>query len=68
MKVRYSPRATRDLASIHEFLTERSPTGAANMLAAIYAAVEFARRNPLAAERTNIAGVHAKLVRKYRQN
>jgi toxin ParE1/3/4 len=66
MNVRYSPRATRDLTAIHEFLTQRSPAGAAHVLAAIYAAVEFIKRYPLAAEITNISGVYGKLVKKYR--
>ena len=28
MRIRYSPRATRDLDAIHEYLAERSPRGA----------------------------------------
>jgi toxin ParE1/3/4 len=66
MKVRYSPRATRDLAAIHEYLSGRSPTGAANVMAAIFAAIEFFRRYPRGAEKTNIPGVHGKVVNKYR--
>jgi len=66
MKVRYSPQATRDLASIHEYLVKRSPSGAAKVMTAIYASIEFIRRYPHAAEQTNIPGIHANLVRKYR--
>jgi plasmid stabilization system protein ParE len=65
MRVRYSPRATKDLASIHQYLAERSPAGAANVMAAILAAVEFVKRNPLATETTTMRGVHGKIVRKY---
>lgn len=66
MKVRYSRRAVYDLESIREYLNERSMRGAANVLAAIYLSIEFIRRNPQASEKTVIAGVRAKAVRKYR--
>lgn len=66
MIVRYSPRATRDLEAIHEYLSKRSPRGAVNVLTAIYAAVEFVRRQPASAQSTNISGVRAKIVRRYR--
>jgi toxin ParE1/3/4 len=66
MRLRYSPRATRDLDLIHRYLSERSPNGALNVLTAIFAAVEFVRRYPEAAEATRIEGVRAKVVRRYR--
>jgi addiction module RelE/StbE family toxin len=66
MIVRYSPRATRDLQSIHEYLSKHSPRGALNVLTAIYAAVEFVRRHPAAAQSTNVPGVRAKIVQRYR--
>ena len=66
MRIRYSRRATRDLTSIQEYRTERSPQRAIRVMAAILAAVEFIRRYPGAAEMTLIAGVRAKLVRRYR--
>jgi toxin ParE1/3/4 len=66
MIIRYSPRATRDLESIREYLSERSPKGAVNVLTAIYAAVEFIRRHPEATETTRIRGVRAKIVQRYR--
>jgi len=66
MKVRYSRRAAHDLDTIRDYLSERSLRGAANVLAAIYLAIEFIRRNPQAAEETSIAAVRVKVVRKYR--
>jgi plasmid stabilization system protein ParE len=66
MKCRYSRRATNDLTYIFEYLSARSPRGALNVMRAIYAAVEFIRRNPEAAELTRIAGVRGRTVRKYR--
>jgi plasmid stabilization system protein ParE len=44
MRIRYSPRATRDLDAIHEYLAKRSPGGAFNVLTAIFASVEFIRQ------------------------
>ena len=35
-------------------------------MAAIFAAIEFIRRHPHGAEKTNIPGVHGKVVKKYR--
>ncbi len=66
MKVRYSPRASIDIESIYQFLNQYSPAGAARVMAAIYAAVEFIRRNPHAAEMTSVHGVRGKVVHRYR--
>lgn len=66
MKVHYSRRAANDLESVREYLYERSPRGAVNVLAAIYLTIEFIRRNPEAAETTTISSIRAKTVRKYR--
>jgi toxin ParE1/3/4 len=66
MNVRYSPRAAADLASIFDFLNRRSPSGATNVMTAVYAAIEFIRRNPQAAEATSFQGVRSKVVSRYR--
>jgi plasmid stabilization system protein ParE len=66
MIVRYSPRAAKDLATIHDYLFQRSPSGAVNVLTAIYAAVEFVRRHPQAAQATGIPGVRVMVVQRYR--
>jgi toxin ParE1/3/4 len=66
MIVRYSPRATRDLEAVYEYLSKRSPKGVVSVLTAIYAAVEFIRRHPEAAEVTSVPGVRAMIVRRYR--
>jgi len=66
VKVRYSPRATVDLESIYRYLRERSPAGAVVVMTAIYAAVEFVKQNPQAAQATSISGVRVKIVRRYR--
>ena len=52
MKVRYTPRARGDIDAIFQYLDERSPSGARNVVAAIYAGVQFIAENPEAAQRT----------------
>jgi addiction module RelE/StbE family toxin len=66
MKIRYSPRATSDLELIHEYLAKRNPQGAVKVMTAIFAAIEFIRRFPDAAETTRIPDVRGKLVQRYR--
>ena len=66
MIIRYSPRATRDLESIRQYLVQRSQKGAVNVLTAIYAAVEFIRRHPQATEATSVPGVRGMIVQRYR--
>ena len=66
MIVRYSPRATRDLESIREYLARHTPKGTVSVFTAIYAAIEFVRRHPEAAEVTRIPGVRVKIVPRYR--
>jgi plasmid stabilization system protein ParE len=51
--------------SINEYLSARSPRGAVSAMSAIYAAVEFIRRHPEAAEATRIHGVRGKIVQKF---
>jgi plasmid stabilization system protein ParE len=66
MRIRYSPRATRDLEAIYEYVVKRSPRGGANVMAAIFASVEFIRRNPKAAPAvSNLADVSAVVVHRY---
>jgi toxin ParE1/3/4 len=66
MKIRYSRRATGDLSSIHQYLSERSPIGARHVMTGIYASIEFIRRDPYGSEKTGIDGVYVKVVRSYR--
>jgi toxin ParE1/3/4 len=66
MRIRYSPRAVRDLESIREYLAKTSPKAAVNVLTAIYGAIEFIRRHPEGTEATPISGVRAKIVPRYR--
>ena len=65
MKLRYSGRAQSDLNDVFRYLDERSPTGARNVMRAIYASIAFLAENPHASEETNSAGVRVKIVSRY---
>jgi plasmid stabilization system protein ParE len=66
MKVRYTPQARRDIGRIYAYLNKRSPSGALNVSAAIYAGVRFIAERPKASERTDNPIVRVKVVRRYR--
>ena len=66
MRVRYTLRARGDIDRIYEYLDKRSPSGAHNVLLAIYAGVQFIAERPEASERTNDPNVRVKVVRRYR--
>ena len=66
MRIVYSPRATRDLEDLREYLAERSPKGTSAVMMAIFAAIEFIRRFPDSAETTRIPGVRGKFVQRHR--
>lgn len=65
MKVRYSPQARDDLQGILNYLNERSPTGAENVMRAIYASIQFLAENPAASQETDHQDVRIKVVRRY---
>jgi toxin ParE1/3/4 len=66
MRVRYTPRASTDINRIYVYLSKRSPSGALNVSAAIYAGVRFIAERPEASERTDDPNVRVKVVRRYR--
>lgn len=65
MKVRYRERALADLEEISAYISERSPIGAINVLAAIHAAIGDVALNPLASRQTSDSEVRVKIVRRY---
>ena len=65
MTVRYSSRAQNDLSDIFQYLGERSPSGARNVMRAIYASIAFLAEQPQASQETNRPGVRAKIVSRY---
>jgi plasmid stabilization system protein ParE len=64
MKIRYSPRARNDLTDIFHYLNERSPSGAENVMRAIYASIEFLAENPRASQETGLSEIRVKIVRR----
>jgi len=64
--VRFTPQARADIEQIYRYLSERSPTGAANVLRAIYAGAQFIAERPQFSQRTDNPGVRVKIVRRYR--
>lgn len=66
MIVRYRARALADIDQIYSYLEERSPTGARNVLRAIYAGIHLIAEQPLSSPRTDDPSVRVKIVRRYR--
>jgi plasmid stabilization system protein ParE len=66
VRVRYTPQARADIEQIYRYLHERSPTGAVNVLRAIYAGAQFIAAHPQASQRTDNPIVRVKIVRRYR--
>jgi toxin ParE1/3/4 len=56
MNVIYAPRALRDLEGIAAYLTERSPAGATNVLAAIKSSIDTLSFFPLIGRLVDDAG------------
>jgi plasmid stabilization system protein ParE len=65
MKVRYSPQARSDLHDIFHYLNQQSPSGAENVMRAIYAGIEFLAENPMASQETGVPEIRVKIVRRY---
>jgi toxin ParE1/3/4 len=66
VRVRYTPQARADINQIYRYLHERNPSGAVNVLRAIYAGAQFISEHPQASQRTDNPMVRVKIVRRYR--
>jgi len=66
MRIRYTPRARGDIERIYRYLEKRSPSGARNVLRAIYAGVQFIAEHPQASVRTDNPVIRVRIVRRYR--
>ena len=55
MRIRYTPRSFRELEEIFAYIDERSPMGARNVKARVYATVRFIASHPYAGTLTPIA-------------
>ncbi len=65
MKVHYRSRALFDLEEIFQYINQRSPGGARNVIGAIHDAIAQIAEHPLSTERTSHPGIHVKVVRRY---
>ena len=65
MRVRYTPEAFADRERISEYLRERSPSGARNVMASIRDAVKLLRDQPNNGYKTNDSDVRVKFVIRY---
>jgi plasmid stabilization system protein ParE len=66
MKVRYAPRALRDIDNILAYIHERNPRGAANVSLAIEHAIRMCALKPRAAAETDEPNVYRRPLGKYR--
>ncbi len=66
MRIRYRAQALSDIDEIYRYLEKRSPSGALNVLRAIYAGIYLIGEQPYAPQRTDDPEVRVKVVRRYR--
>ena len=66
MRLRYRAQALGDIDEIGRYLEQRSPSGALNVLRAIYAGIRLIAEQPYGSQRANDQGVRVKVVQRYR--
>ena len=66
MKLRYTPRATRDLVEIAEYLRARNPSAALAVRDAILRSLQDLALFPAIGRRQNVEGVRKLVTRRYR--
>ena len=66
MRLQYRAQALADIDAIHRYLEERSPSGARNVLRAIYASIQLIAEHPLSYQRTDDPDIRVHAVRRYR--
>jgi toxin ParE1/3/4 len=65
MKLRFTPRAVENIASIADFIRERSPSGSEHVRAAIYESLQRLILFPRAGRRQTTEGVRKLVTPKY---
>lgn len=65
MRLRFSPRATRDLAEIGDYIRERNPGGALRVRAAILKTLQMLTHSPRAGQAQAVEGVRKIVTRRY---
>lgn len=65
MRVRFTPRAFQDREQIFEYLAERSPAGAANVMARLRTVIHRLSEHPESGYPTDVADVRVVFVGRY---
>lgn len=65
MRLRYRAQALGDIDEICRYIEQLSPSGARNVLRAIYAGVHLIAERPYASQRTDDPEVRVKVMRRY---
>jgi toxin ParE1/3/4 len=65
MKLRYTPRATKDIADIAGYIRERNPAAAPRVRAAILDSLQILTMFPRSGRMQTLAGVRKLVTRKY---
>ncbi len=65
MKLRFTPRAARDLADIADYIHQRSPQAALRVRAAILESLQNLVLLPLAGRQQKVAGVRKLVTRRF---
>jgi toxin ParE1/3/4 len=66
VKLNYRAQALADIDAIHSYIEERSPSGARNVLRAIYASIQLIAEHPLTYQRTDNPNIRVHVVQRYR--
>ena len=66
MRVRYAPRALRDIDEVLAYILERSPQGAHNVSVAIQHTITVCATHPRAGTKTDVPGLYRRPLSKYR--
>ncbi len=66
MRVRYRAQVLGDIDEIGRYLEKRNPSGAFNVLRAIYAGIDLIAEQPYSSQRSNVPDVRVRVVRRYR--
>ena len=66
MRIRYRAQALDDIDRIGRYLEERSPSGALNVLRAIYAGIHLIAEQPFASQQSDDPEIRVKVVQRYR--
>jgi toxin ParE1/3/4 len=65
MKLRFTPRATRDLTDIADYIHERNPNAALRVRSAILGSLQSLHLFPEAGRRQTVEGLRKLVTRKY---